>query len=108
MRFGLRLIACTMLVASAWPASAALSFDAEAICRTAIAAMTDRDPKVMQISGTDGDVLTLTYLRPIDNFVWTYRCRIEGDRVLWATEPGRWREDPKDDKVLFEIVDAGK
>jgi hypothetical protein len=44
----------------------------------------------------------------MDNFVWTYRCRIDGNRVMWANEPGRWREDPKDDKVLFEDVEAGK
>ena len=57
---------------------------------------------------TVGDVLFLAYVRPIDNFVWAYRCRIEGNRVVWATEPGRWRDDPKDDKVLFEIIDDGK
>jgi hypothetical protein len=53
-------------------------------------------------------VLFLTYVRPIDNFVWTYRCRIEGNRVVWASEPGRWRDDPNDDKVLFEDVDSGR
>jgi hypothetical protein len=28
--------------------------------------------------------------------------------VVWATEPGRWREDPKDNEILFEVVDGGK
>jgi hypothetical protein len=103
-----RLMAFTLLSASLSPASAAPSFNVEAICRTAIASIADRDPKLMQVTRTVGDVLFLTYVRPIDNFVWTYRCRIEGNRVVWATEPGRWREDPKDDKVFFEEVDAGK
>jgi hypothetical protein len=97
-----------MLSATISPASAAPSFEVEAICRTAIASITDRDPKIMQVTRTIGDVLFLTYVRPIDNFVWTYRCRIEGNRVVWATEPGRWRQDPKDDKLLFEVVDDGK
>jgi hypothetical protein len=108
MPFVYRLMAFTMFSAHLSPASAAPSFDVETICRTAIASIADRDPRVMQVTRTDGDVLFLTYVRPIDNFVWTYRCRIEGNRVVWATEPGRWREDPKDDKVLFEEVDAGK
>ena len=108
MLFVYRLMAFTMLSANISPASAAPSFKAETICRTAIAAIADRDPKVMQVTRTVGDVLFLTYVRPIDNFVWTYRCRIEGNRIVWATEPGRWRDDPKDDKVLFEEVDAGK
>ena len=107
MLFTFRLITLSMLLTTMLPASAA-PFEIEAICRTAIASIAGRDPKIMQITRTVGDVLLLTYARPIDNFVWTYRCRIEGNRVVWATEPGRWREDPKDDKVFFEIVEDGK
>jgi len=73
-----------------------------------MASITDRDPKIMQVTRTAGDVLFLAYARPIDNFVFTYRCRIEGNRVVWASEPGRWRDDPKDNKLLFEVVDDGK
>ena len=51
--------------------------------------------------------MALTYARPFDNFVFTYRCRIDGDRVVWADEPGRWRDGPKDAKVSFEVVGAG-
>jgi hypothetical protein len=103
-----RLIALTMLSASMSVASAASSFEVEAICRTAIASIMGRDPKFMQVTRTAGGVLFLTYVRPMDNFVWTYRCRIEGNRVVWAAEPGRWRDDPKDDEIFFEDVDAGK
>jgi hypothetical protein len=106
--FASRLIALAMVSATTSPASAAPLFEVEAICRTAIASIADRDPKLMQITRTVGSVLFLAYVRPIDNFVWTYRCRIEGNRILWADEPGRWREDPKDDRVFFEIIDAGK
>lgn len=106
--FILRVVTFSILLAGTAPASAEPAFKVEAICRTAIGAIMDRDPKMMEISLTAGDVLFLTYVRPIDNFVWTYRCRIEGNRVLWANEPGRWRDDPKDEKVFFEIVDGGK
>jgi hypothetical protein len=102
------LMTFTMLSLSTSPASAAPSFEVETICRTAIASIAGRDPKIMQVTRTVGDVLFLAYVRPLDNFVWTYRCRIEGNRVVWATEPGRWREGPKDGKVFFEDVDAGK
>jgi hypothetical protein len=97
-----------MLSVSISLASAAPAFEAGAICRTAIASITGRDPKIMQVTRTFGDVLFLAYVRPIDNFVWAYRCRIDGNRVLWASEPGRWRDGPKDDEVLFEDVGAGK
>jgi hypothetical protein len=102
------LMTFTILSGSTSLASGASSFAVEAICRTAVAAITDRDPKIMQVTRTVGDVLFLAYVRPIDNFVWTYRCRIEGNRVVWATEPGRWRDNPKDGEVLFEDVGEGK
>src|ERR1700681_486349 len=108
MRFGPQFASFTILSASLFSASAAPSFETEAICRTAIASMTDRNPKLMQVTRTVGDVLFLTYVRPIDNFVWTYRCRIEGSRVVWASEPGRWRLGPKDDEIFFEVVNDGK
>lgn len=108
MLFIFRLIASTMLFASMAQASAAPAFKVEAICRTAIASIMGRDPKMMQITRADTNVVFLTYVRPIDNFVWTYRCRIEGNRVVWAAESDRWRDDPKDDKVFFEVIEGGK
>ena len=88
-------------------AFAAPPFAPEAICRTAIASIMGRDPKLVQVTRIDRDVLFLSYVRPVDNFVWDYRCRIEGNRVVWASEPGRWRDAPKDGKVFFEIVGDG-
>jgi hypothetical protein len=89
-------------------AIAAPTFAPEAICRTAIAAVMGRDPKLVQVTRIDGDILFLSYVRPIDNFVWDYRCKIEGNRVVWASEPGRWRDNAKDGKVFFEVIEDGK
>jgi hypothetical protein len=89
-------------------AEAAPPYAPEAICRTALASIMGRDPKLVRVTRTTDDVLFLSYVRPLDNFVWDYRCKIRGNRVIWASEPGRWREGPKDDKVFFEIVGGGK
>jgi len=89
-------------------AIAAPPFAPEAICRTAIGSIMGRDPKLVVVTRIDGDILFLSYVRPIDNFVWDYRCRIEGNRVIWASEPGRWRDGPKDGKVFFETVEDGR
>jgi hypothetical protein len=103
LRLALAVSAC-----SAMPAfGAAASFGPEAICRTAIGSVMGRDPKVVVVTRIDGQILHLSYVRPIDNFVWDYRCRIEGNRVIWASEPGRWREGPEDDKVFFEVIGDG-
>ena len=83
------------------------AFDARAICRTAIAAITGRDLKLFQATDAPDGVVALTYARPFDNFVWAYHCRLDGNRVIWADEPGRWRQEAKDDKILFEVVGDG-
>jgi hypothetical protein len=105
-----RLLSISVLSGCLAPqaAVAAPPFASEAICRTAIASITGRDPKIMRLTRIDGDIMFLSYVRPIDNFVWHYRCKIEGSRVIWASEPGRWREGPKDDKISFEVVEGGK
>jgi hypothetical protein len=108
MLFVFRLIAFRLLFASTSRATAAPAFEVEAICRAAIASITGRDPKMMQITLAADDVVFLTYVRPIDTFVWTYRCRIEGNRVVWAAESGRWRDDPNDENVIFEVIGGGK
>src|SRR5260370_40016843 len=90
------LLAVTMLLAVASPASAESSFDPPAICRTAMAAITDRDPKLMQTTTAPDGGAMLTYARPIDNFVWAYRSRLEGNRVVLSNEPGRGRVNAED------------
>ncbi|MGZ3351933.1 MAG: hypothetical protein ACXU89_23650 [Xanthobacteraceae bacterium] len=102
-----QLLAVMMLLVAAAPASAEPSFEPRAICRTAIAAIMDRDPKLVQTTTAPDGVVLLTYVRPIDNFVWAYRCRLQDNRVIWANDPGRWREDVLDDKIFFEVAGAG-
>jgi len=102
-----RSFAFPVLLVLAPAASASPAFETKAICRTAIAVVMDRDPKVMQATDAADGVVVLTYARPFDNFVFTYRCKLEGDRVVWADEPGRWRDGIKDARVSFEVTGPG-
>lgn len=101
----IRLLALPMLLSLTPAASASQAFETKAICRTAIAVVMDRDPKVLRATDAPDGVVVLTYARPFDNFVFTYRCKLEGDRVVWADEPGRWRDGARDARVSFEITD---
>jgi hypothetical protein len=107
MRSVVQLLAFAMPFAFAPSASANPAFETKAVCRTAIAVLMDRDPKLLQATDAPDGVVVLTYARPFDNFVFTYRCRLEGDRVVWADEPGRWRDNAKDAKVSFEVAGTG-
>jgi hypothetical protein len=50
MHFAFRLIAFPTMFAGMSLASAAPAFEIEAICRTAIGSIMDRDPKLMQVT----------------------------------------------------------
>jgi hypothetical protein len=102
-----RPIAFLILLASLSTASADPAFDTKAICRAAMAAITGRDLKLFQAADAPDGTIALTYARPFDNFVWAYHCRLEGSRVIWADEPGRWRQDAKDERIGFEVVGSG-
>ena len=103
----IRLLAFPILLAVMPTASASSAFETKAICRTAIAVLMDRAPKALQASDATDGVVVLTYARPFDNFVFTYRCKLEGERVVWADEPGRWRDEAKDARVSFEVAGTG-
>jgi hypothetical protein len=101
----IRTIALSILLASS-AASAEPAFEAKAICRAALASITGRDLKLFQAADAPDGTIALTYARPFDNFVWAYHCRLEGNRVIWADEPGRWRQDAKDDRITYEVSAA--
>jgi hypothetical protein len=107
MRSIVQVLAFPILLALAPATAAGPAFETKAICRTAIAVMMDRDPNQVQATDAPDGVVVLTYARPFDNFVFTYRCRLEGDRVVWADEPGRWRDGARDAKVSFEVAGNG-
>ena len=100
-------IAFAILLASLSAASAEPAFEAKAICRAAMAVITGRDLKLFQAADAPDGTIALTYARAFDNFVWAYHCRLEGSRVIWADEPGRWRQDAKDDMISFETIGSG-
>lgn len=80
----------------------------ERICRGAIAAVAG---KSIDIVGADprhedgpvGPIVALSYIRESDRTEWRYRCFLDGDRVIWAANGGRWRNDPRDEIISFAL-----
>jgi hypothetical protein len=67
------------------------------------------DPRSERIVKTEGETTYLRYVRPNDKTVWLTRCRVEGSGVNWASKPGgRWRTDPRDEAVTYEVDSTGK
>lgn len=90
--------------AKAEPVVAPVAMTAEdmgRVCRAAIATVMGRDPSIIRVTATNGNIVDVRYTRD-DGTVWSNRCRVESGRVTWAAiengQPGRWRTE---DNITF-------
>jgi hypothetical protein len=81
------------------------------VCRAAVAALNGGNPAIIKVERVEDGIANVGYARPSDGKVWKNRCRIEGDRLIWAsvdlngpgTGPGRWRTEAEDEVVTYAI-----
>ncbi|MDZ4066856.1 MAG: hypothetical protein U1E06_08365 [Tabrizicola sp.] len=81
------------------------------VCRGAVAALNGRDPAIIKVEQIENGVAYVGYERPDDGKVWKNRCRVDGDRVIWASVdldgpgsgPGRWRTHADDEIVTYAL-----
>lgn len=52
----------------------------------------------------DGTVIHVEYVLREGGAVWGYRCRVDGQRVMWASAKGWWNTHPKDPVITFELT----
>jgi hypothetical protein len=95
------------VVSAASVASAQSPVSSNEICLAGLATITSRAPSIMSLR-PEADFLWVTYTRPSDKKVWSYRCRVSGNRIEWADEAGNWRDKVHSTLVTFEIIDGGK
>lgn len=103
---GLKLAIFGTLISAMAFAAEASPVEQSAVCRAAIGSVMGRDPKIMSAQAA-GDVVTVSYRRPSDGSVWSYRCRLEGNRIIWASAEGRWRNHPEDGFLTYEMIEGG-
>lgn len=83
-----------------------MSVSSAQVCRATIAALMGHPLEIVHVTNEAAGIVFLTYLRPTDQTTWRNRCRVFGTAVVWASEPGRWRDHPADERVSFRV--AGK
>ena len=97
----------TKVTASYPDSDQGLAKDREFVCRAAIAAIMGRPIEIVAATDSrDGPIIT-SYRRPDDLTLWRNACRLEGDRVEWASirddgSIGRWRNHLRDSVVTFD------
>lgn len=58
-------------------------------------------------------VVHVSYIRESDNKRWLQKCKVEENRVIWASDmPNegyhRWRNHPGDERIEFTRVEKGR
>jgi hypothetical protein len=99
------LSACILALTSQVAHSQAGPFTSAEVCKSTIGAVMGRDPATISVINSE-DEMTVGYARPSDGSIWRYRCKINGNRVIWATETGRWRDDPQDGRITFDALES--
>jgi hypothetical protein len=105
------LIAATAAVSIATASAQAADFSPAELCKATISVEMGRKTKSMKT--VNADPPEISYKRP-DGDSFKYRCKIDGDRVVWRTfltdtrEWGRWRENyAAGDAMTTYSVDGG-
>ena len=78
-------------------------FSEERICQAGIATMMARDPRTI-ITKTNDGITSLHYMREEDQTKWSWLCKLNGDRLIWATDTGRWRTHPQDEVLTYRVT----
>ncbi len=78
-------------------------FSMNQVCKAGIAKIMGRNPSIIQIDRVAKGVIYLSYVRQDDKTKWKYKCKIEGNRIIWGSDTGRWRTNPMDSMVSFQV-----
>ncbi|MGQ4273420.1 hypothetical protein [Terrihabitans sp. B22-R8] len=101
------LMTLAALFALASQQAAAANIGAAEICKAAIGKTMGRSPSIIQIDGTSAGIYSMSYVRD-DGTLWSYRCKLEGNQVIWASDKGRWRTKPEDGKLTYQVTQDRK
>jgi len=92
-----------LIVISTSSAADKSKFNKNQICKAGIAKIMGRDPAIIKVDQTKGETIYLSYIRQDDKTKWKYKCKLNGNQILWGSDTGRWRTHTMDSKVRYKI-----
>lgn len=93
------LVGLSILLAR--PADAQDTKELDFVCRATMSAIFGHDISIIKTTGIKDGIASSSYVRPSDGTVWSNRCKIEGNRIIWASDTGRWRTHPMDEVITY-------
>lgn len=76
-------------------------FNYEDIARYSIASVMGQPTKIIKAT-KNKDLYFVSYIRKSDKQKFEYKIKFEGNKILWASIDGRWRNSEYDEKISFE------
>ncbi|WP_018403228.1 hypothetical protein [Marinobacter gelidimuriae] len=74
------------------------------ICKAAVATMFFQSPSIISVDKAS-EPFELSYVRSVDNSTWRYRCKVDGNEIIWAGwvdgKWGRWRNGQYDAEITY-------
>ena len=77
-------------------------FTIDQLCKATISAVMGASPSIMRTSEQFGSTI-VAYNRESDGKLWDYMCRLDGDRVVWGRNGGRWHDHDADEDIRVSI-----
>jgi hypothetical protein len=101
-----------MLVVTSPAAAQKLESDTlSKVCRAAVGALMNQDPKIIRSDKVEEGIAYVSYNRPSDGKLWKNRCRVEGREITWGavdafgpgSGDGRWRTKYDDGSLTYSL-----
>ena len=74
------------------------------VCRAGIATTMLKPLSIVKYDGSEPNVHYLHYIRQSDGTRWEFRCKLEGNNIVWATDTGPWRKRTYDSDIKFRVT----
>lgn len=100
------LIAAVLLL-TVLDAKSKPAFNDAQICKAALSSIMGVEIKDIDTKQKGNGITYMYYRLEDESRRYDYRCRLEGNRVIWGSAMGRWRTQ-KDDAVITFSVKNGK
>ena len=98
------LLVATLNASLALAAVAKPTISQSQICKGAIGAIMGQDPETINVTKNEEGVVYLHYVRADDGSNWAYRCKLDGSKLIWASDTGRWRNGPADETSTYKVT----
>ena len=72
------------------------------LCKATIHAVMGASPSIMRTSDQFGSTI-VAYNRESDGKLWDYMCRLDGDRMVWGINGGRWQNHQLDEYISVSV-----